>query len=222
MQNRVGQLIAGFDQYVEAFDEAQLFTGPSLYFHLKTVKMLHDHGSPTKALQDDAFLESVYATLTAWGMHRMGPRGAKLAEFDQFRTSFRTQSEHIAQIQNLYLGDVKPTRVDKLAQYLWNIISELRVGTSKTKIVAGSKALHHLLPGLVPPIDRQYTTRFFYSHTTYNQGDRKAFLEMFPCFHRIAVSCRSDIEPRLGTGMNTSFTKVIDNAIVGYVLEHLK
>jgi hypothetical protein len=222
MQNRVGQLIAGFDQYVEVFDKAQLFTGPSLYFHLKTIQMLHDHGTSAKALQDDTFLESVYATLTAWGMHRMGPRGAKLAEFDQFRASFRAQAEHIAQVQNLCLGKVKPAHVDKLVQYLWDIISRLRAGIGKTKIVAGSKALHHLLPDLVPPIDRQYTTRFFYSHTTYNQGDKKAFLEMFPCFHRIAVSCKDEIEQRLGTGMNTSFTKVIDNAIVGYVLEHLK
>jgi hypothetical protein len=45
---------------------------------------------------------------------------------------------------------------------------------------------------------------------------------MYPLFCRIAAFCAADIRSRLGTGMNTSATKVIDNAIVGYGLEHLK
>jgi hypothetical protein len=32
-----------------------------------------------------------------------------------------------------------------------------------TAIVANSKALFHLLPELIPPIDRQYTWRFFHA-----------------------------------------------------------
>ena len=56
----------------------------------------------------------------------------------------------------------------------------------------------------------------------YTQGDERAFREMYPCFHRIALSRKDEIEQWIGVGMNTSLTKVIDNAIVGYGLKHLK
>lgn len=39
---------------------------------------------------------------------------------------------------------------------------------------------------------------------------------MYPHFVTIAKACRQQIQDRLGSGMNTSMTKVIDNAIVGY------
>jgi hypothetical protein len=47
-------------------------------------------------------------------------------------------------------------------------------------------------------------------------------LEMFPRFHRIAQSCQTTINSWIGPGMNTSATKVIDNAIVGFVLKELR
>jgi hypothetical protein len=44
---------------------------------------------------------------------------------------------------------------------------------------------------------------------------------MFPYFCRIAVECRENIDGRIGRGMNSSVTKVIDNAI-GFVKTRLK
>jgi hypothetical protein len=93
----------------------------------------------------------------------------------------------------------------------------------ETKIVIGTKALHHLIPELVPPMDRQYTLRFFFEHTTMNQGDRMAFDVMLPQFHQIATNCAEQISSLIGVGsMNTSVTKIIDNAIVGYGIERLR
>ena len=43
-------------------------------------------------------------------------------------------------------------------------ISGLRISASETQIVAGSRALHHVLPELVPPIDREHTIQFFYGY----------------------------------------------------------
>ena len=221
MRDRVNELVRDFEHYVDVFEKAELFTGPSLYFHDKTLA-LRRQMSAAQALENDAFLESLYATLTAWGMHRMGKSMAKLVNFPELKASFLQQANQIQQVETWQIWDIEPRDVPQVAQVLWAIISHLRVGIGETKIVAGSKALHHLLPDLVPPIDRQYTVRFFYHHTTFNQGDERAFKEMYPHFHRIANSCRQEIETRLGGGMNTSATKVMDNAIVGYVLEHLK
>ncbi len=222
MQERVSELIERFGHYVDEFDQANIFSGPSLHFHFKTLYLLHRHASPTQAVEDDEFLESMYATLTSWGMHRMGPGNTKLVEFTSLRSSFSQQAHQIRRLESLHIYDIEARNAGEVTQLLWDIISQLRIGIGDTKIVAGSKALHHVLPNLVPPIDRQYTLRFFYNHTSLNQGDKMAFCEIYPQFRRIATTCRNVIEPRLGSGLNTSPTKVVDNAIIGYCLKHLK
>ena len=110
-------------------------------------------------------------------------------------------------------------RVPTIAEQVWNVIASLRVSTSETRIVAGSKALHHVLPDLVPPIDRQYTFRFFTGQKAVQGGDQRAFLAWFPYFVEIATRCRFPIENALGRRgfMATSATKVIDNAIIGFM-----
>ncbi len=222
MDDRLQQLAGGFTQYVTAFNRANLFTGPSLYFHLKSLALLRSCSSATMAVENEQFLESLYATLAAWGMHRMGPGGAKLVEFAQFKDSFSAKSAVIQELEPLRIWEIEPRDVLDVARRLWEVISGLRVGMGRTKIVAGSKALHHVLPDLLPPIDREYTLRFFYHHTTLNQGAERAFKEIFPRFHWLATRCQKVIRNLLGIGMNTNPTKVMDNAIVGYVLTHIK
>jgi len=54
--------------------EVRIFSGPSLYFHRKSLE--------SSCKQDfDRFSEHMYALLTSWGMHRMRPSGAKMLEF---------------------------------------------------------------------------------------------------------------------------------------------
>ena len=222
IDDRVAELIEDFDGCCDVFDRANLFTGPSAYFHSKTLALLRLHQSAGDALLDTAFLELLYATLTAWGMHRMGPGGAKLVEFPVLVDSFRKLEQPIRKLSTLVLADLPTEDVKSVSEQVWGVISGLDVGCGLTKIVVGSKALHHVLPELVPPIDREYTLRFFFNHKTLNQGDSVAFAEIYPRMHRIAVVCRGKIQARIGRGMNTNATKVIDNAIVGFVRSKLK
>jgi hypothetical protein len=222
MEQRVRQLIAEFSPCLEAFDVAQLFTGPSLHFYFKTLGARAKHGNAIEALNDDEFFEGLYATLTAWGMHRMGPGNAKLADLAVIKASFQRQREPISRLEAHDITSMEQTQLHQLTNDLWNVLRELRVGIGQTKIVANSKALHLLLPALMPPIDREYTIRFFYSHTTLSRGDEDTFREIYPYFHQIASSCRDAIRQRVkaGQGMDTCATKVIDNAIVGFVRTH--
>jgi hypothetical protein len=71
-------------------------------------------------------------------------------------------------------------------------------------------------------MDREYTIRFFFHNKSLSQGDAAAFREIYPRLHRVASECRGKIQARIGRGMNTSATKVIDNAIVGFVRAKLK
>jgi hypothetical protein len=223
MQQRVDELIAGFDQYVRAFNNANPFTGPSLYFHLKTVAVLRRLSAPSEALHCDEFFDYLYATLTAWGMHRMGPGGAKLADLQEIKQSFLAQEQSIRELESLSMSKISGFELPDIASKLWAVLDGLRVGAGGTKIVANSKALHHLLPDLMPPIDRAYTLRFFFNNTTLSQGDEAAFREIYPHFHEVAVACQGHIDRQVGSGpWNTSQTKVVDNAIVGFVSERLK
>jgi hypothetical protein len=223
MQDRVDHLIADFAQYVEAFAKANPFTGPSWHFHHKTLAVLRQHRRPCEALDCDEFFEYLYATLTAWGLHRMGPRGAKLLDLSEIRETFIGQKEAIRDVQSLSIISIATAELPAIVSKLWTILRSLRVGAGETKIVANSKALHHLLPHLVPPIDRAYTLRFFYNNTALNQGDEVAFGEIYPCFHRIALARQEQIRGHIGRRpWNTSQTKVIDNAIVGFVVKHLR
>ena len=222
MKERVVRLTAEFTECLDVFDNAKLFTGPSLYFHLKTLAIRSKHPTAIQTLNDDDFFESLYATLAAWGMHRMGRGNTKLAELDEIKSSFRRQTEQIRMIETFTITNLLDLGAEQVMVQLWQIITGLKVGIGTTKIVANSKALHHLLPSLVPPIDREYTLRFFYNRKTLTQGDEVAFQEIFPYFHAIGAGRKEEIARRIGRGMNTSETKVIDNAIVGFVHRHLK
>jgi hypothetical protein len=219
---RVSELIEDFDGYCDAFDRANLFTGPSAHFHSKSLAILRKHNSISDAILDESFLEAVYATLTSWGMHRMGPGNTKLVDFREFVVSFVVLRPRIQTLSEFTLLGLKSGEIADVSEQLWSVISEIKIGRGATRIVSGSKVLHHLFPELIPPIDREYTIRFFFHHKNMNRGDKAAFQEMYPHFHLIASKCSRKIESRLGKGMNTSTTKVLDNAIVGYVITRFK
>lgn len=169
-------------------------------------------------LNDERFLEYVYAVLPAWGMHRMGPQTAKVADFPQITTELRNAAPELEALWPLRITALQADEVDDTAQIIWAVIARIKVSTSRTQIVAGSKFLHHLLPDLVPPIDRQYTFSFFTGQKAV-PDDRMAFLDWFPLLAEIGTRCREPIQDAISRGgfMATGHAKVIDNAIMGFI-----
>ncbi len=193
-------LVGDFSRYVQRFNPNQQFGGPSVY---------------------DAFFEYLYATLASWGLHRMGRGKAKLGDLGELKASFREQASNIERVQQLRIDQLDPSSVPDVAEQAWAIMAGLRVGIGQTLLVANSKALHHLLPGLIPPIDRTYTLNFFVGRTyVYRGRDADYFRTLYPLFQEIAVRCSGAIHGFIAAppaGMNTSVTKVIDNAILGFM-----
>jgi hypothetical protein len=148
----------------------------------------------------------------------MGRQRAKVGDFLPFVESIRSQQVRLEKLWDRDIRTVPPSGVDDVATEVWNVIASLKVSTSRTAIVAGSKTLHHLLPDLVPPIDRQYTFRFFTGQMAVSQGESAAFAEWFPLFCEIGRRCATAIEDALRRRgfMATSASKVIDNAIMGF------
>jgi hypothetical protein len=215
----IENLVGGFDGYLRHFEGRNKFGGPSRYFHDRAIERRRRHETVTDLITDERFLEYVYAVLPAWGMHRMGEQPAKVGEFADMADSFRAAAPALEDLWGLRITELPVGRASSVAHQIWEVIAGLRVSTSGTRIVAGSKALHHALPDLVPPIDRQYTFRFFTGQKAVQGGDQRAFIEWFPYFLEIASRCRVPIDVAMLRGgfMATSSTKIIDNAIIGFI-----
>lgn len=216
-ENRVNELINGFDKFVAHFNDVNKFTGPSLYFHHQTIEMTKNIRL-SELIQNDRFLEYIYATLTSWGMHRMGEGNTKLTDFNIFQNSVRSEWKNIEKLQIYEIDNIPIEQETQIMVAIYDILSSLKVGIGETKIVAGSKTLHHILPNLVPPIDGEYTMKFFYDNrtTALHNGEGEAFGNIFKNFCKIGELCKPLIFSHIGSGMNTSKTKTIDNAIIGY------
>ena len=193
---RIQQLTAEFAEYVAVFEASQAFPGPSLYFHLRAIERRRAHQTIGTLLEDRLFLEYVYAVLPAWGMHRMGPQAAKVGDFAHITTALREKAPELQQLWPLHITTLGEQAARDVAAIAWDVIAHVKVSTSRTQIVAGSKFLHHLLPDLIPPIDRQYTFNFFTGQ------------KMVP--NDQAAIAR-------GGFMDTGEAKVIDNAIMGFM-----
>src|SRR5665647_899414 len=105
------------------------------------------------------------------------------------------------------------------------LLDNIDVMQSESKLVGSSKVIHHLLPDLVPPIDREYTLRFFYGdltskYTPLFQKDEESnlFIEIVGYFQNICDKLQLDEGDCDKTkSFNTSIPKIIDNSIIGLV-----
>ena len=160
MRNCVEKLSGNLVYYLDKFDEANIFTGPSLFFHFRTLDRLKHLGALSAAFEDTLFFEYLYATLASWGLHRMGDTATKMVDFESFQSSLQAKKDDIVVLQGYKLTQLSEVDLKTVTETLGNILSNIKISASKTQLVAGSKALHHLLPKLMPPIDRQYTKIF--------------------------------------------------------------
>jgi hypothetical protein len=152
-------------------------------------------------------------------MHRMGAQRAKVPDFEEFAESLIACEAAIQELWNFNITTIGENAAATVTGKAWWIISRLRASRSESRVVSGSKTLHHVLPALVPPIDREYTFRFFTGQTMLNGGEMRAFSEWFPLLCEIGRRCRGEIIGAVGRPgvMATSTSKVVDNAIVGFM-----
>jgi hypothetical protein len=218
IKQRIAKLVENPSYYLDSFEEAKKFTGPSLYFHYRTVQRLAELGKPSIAVKDQTFLEYLYATLTAWGLHRMGPGGAKLVSFEEFSSSLEKQSERFDHLSTLRIESLDDADSKRIIESLWDITENIEVSATESKLVAGSKVLHHVLPTLVPPIDREYTANFFLWRNQMQYRQQEMFFDVFPRLVDLAKAVEAQCGVYLGRGFNTSLPKLVDNLIMGFLI----
>ena len=213
IEARVGKLVSRFGEYVQVYDDRVPFTGEQLAAHRRSVGLRRRAGGVRAALEDEEFLASLRRTLLAWGV---GRRASRLVASDDFAMALRTVAPSLEALEPLTIdgGDLP----GDVAGQLWGIIDSLGVVTNKAKLVAGTKTLHHLLPDLIPPMDRAWTGAFFQFHLPEWQdtaGQRRIF---GIAYNHFAVVARHVHPSRYATGIGwrTSRTKILDNALIGF------
>lgn len=213
VRRRIDTLVADFDLCVEFYDCSIPFTRSGQYeFHRRTIDRRIAIGSVEVAIHDEQFTELLYQTLQHWGIGRRASRIVPLMEFR------RTVADHAAQLialELLTIEKVTESDVKSVSTSIDELISDLSIVENRARIVAGTKTLHHILPNLVPPMDRAWTGAFFGWSTLDPQNSQARILgEAFEAFADIAR--RTNPSRLIGAGWRTSSTKVLDNAVIGY------
>lgn len=211
-QIRLGEvLVEKFSTWLSYFESHGPFTKrDQLECHVETIGRRHDLGSAATAVGDEQFLRALYKTLRAWGI---GMRRSRLKPFEEFSAIFGRQKQAVAQFETMILDDPH-LNVSGTAEALWELLSQLQIVENVATLVPVTKALHHVLPELVVPMDREYTQMFFgWQNPQFQYGQRSCFTEAFGVFAEIARLVNPS--QYVSKGWNSSRTKVIDNALVG-------
>jgi len=215
LRGRIEGLTRDFSTYLRTFQEENPFPGEALREHIRTIRLRRQLDTVHCALGSDEFMRSLYSTLESFGMNR---RGARLVSLERFSLALRLRSADLAALEEKRL-DGLGTEVPEVTDALGRLIDTLVLTETKARLVAATKALHHFLPRLVPPMDRAYTGAFFGWSPQKIQGNEQQFFKLaFPSYAEVAE--RVQPEQHVGDGWNTGIAKVVDNAVVGYCKRH--
>ncbi|MGB2670475.1 MAG: hypothetical protein WA789_03045 [Candidatus Acidiferrum sp.] len=231
MQTNIDRFLANQQRYFSgSHNQFLAFGGPCVYFHEQCLVAGAENFLSLR------HIEMLYATLTAWGMHRMGDSEkakTRLTNWVPFHTSLATQTEGLQQFKGLRMSELSESEYSAAILCLKTHYAALKLSVSGATIVVNSKAFHHLFPEFIPPIDRQYTIRFFTqapekwldpSGKFRTVQLPKTLDEQFHLFHSTCVAMKqlaNRVDPELlrreREESHVSTPKALDNAIVNYV-----
>lgn len=203
---------AELEKYLSEIEKAFKPLSPSLYFYDCVLAY-----NFSDKFSDDFFRIS-YLALQSWGMDS---RGAKLADFTEYKESLSDNKEKISKLKDFCLNNLN----DECFPVLDCLFSSLKISATNAKIVSFSKLMHFYLPNLIVPVDRKYSFSFFYPHEIRTAAYYPSSLNaQFDVFKKMQEKCRdfakmnfSALEKFISdTGWNRNVPKIIDNMIIGY------
>ena len=204
------------EAYHDNFYKLKVFNGPSLFFHERSLACRNNAGFKRH-------LEYVYATLASWGMHRMGQRGAKMKSFEDFQRSIGSLKRQIKDAQKINPLSICP----KDWQILEDIFRGIKIMSSGTSLIGNSKVMAHLIPDIIPPIDRSYTLKYLKGKTEIRNNLNEEWELMKDIVENFFIPVANDecfrakadewIPKRECYPWDTSAPKLIDNLIIGAV-----
>jgi hypothetical protein len=82
------------------------------------------------------FFGALYATLTAWGLHRIGPGNTKLRDLAQIKESFRAQASRLDGLAALQISNVGDAEIALAVDKVWSLLSRLKVSVATAQLEA--------------------------------------------------------------------------------------
>ena len=193
----------------------KLFTGPSVYFHSKAIEAAKSESD----FLSEKHIEMIYAMLPAWGMHRMGEGKTKVIEWKQFYDGIIKEKERLEKYKNISI-----LNNDDFINEIVDLLFKINVSKSDSKLVSSSKVLHHILPDLISPIDRQYSIRFMRGNENKNlngENNEKELAKIFICgMYDFLIKNEKELtkyKNSINNEFNASLTKLFDNLVVAYM-----
>jgi hypothetical protein len=220
LETRLQDLSASFSEYVEVFKHGGPFSELQLRAHLKALSLRSTFPFAAGAVKNPEFADAVRDVLGRWGV---GTRGAELLSVESFRAEIGRLAPSLTPLEQMEIDDAL-LDVPKVASSVWDVINSMCLVTKngkpvKNKVVSGTKALHHVLPKLVFPVDREYTQTFFGWHNPeFQDNPRDCFVLIFSSLAELAREV--NLANFVGKGWTSSPAKILDNAIVGYCVKH--
>lgn len=187
--------------------------GPELHFHVRCLQFWKNMKSGAVSLPH---AESLYAVLTAWGMNS---RNACLVPFEVFWQALRKNRSLIRELRGTRLLGATAQQWAQL-KTLWDRLVVCDP-SSDYQLVGRSKALAHLMPDWIAPIDRAHTLEFLRTHTSIPRNKnaqwnlfRDIHLSLFlPVARGIGVQLQARVDNASAFGWDSSIPKAIDNLI---------
>jgi hypothetical protein len=152
----------------------------------------------------------------------MGPGGSKMRDFEEFRVSLQVVWPAARRLQAKTLSNLyEPDWSD-----LKSVFCGIRCMASGTSLVGNSKVMAHLLPQLIPPVDREYMLKFLFRNSQITNDIevewKKLVQTLEGFFYPVAQSplFHSKAENWLVHNdrfkWDTSHLKTLDNLVIGY------
>lgn len=148
-------------------------------------------------------------------MHRAGTKGAKMPSYPIFKDSVLRNEKCIRKLKEYKIENISANELEEILPCLTCLCFNIQATTCTSKIVSSSKALAHILPDLVCPIDNRYTLAFFMDEVkgkTEQEKFQYVIKQMWKFYQKIDKSCIT-----LGDIFAHSFPKVFDNLIIAYM-----
>ena len=211
MEEKISDILTNVTEYHKSFYRRK--SGASLYFYRKAL---------TQPLNKKCLkrkLEYIYATVALWGMDESGKNRPKMVDFKAFKKSITGKC--ISEIKK-----AKKYNILNMEEKEWKVIEyifkNIKIMKSKSSLVGNSKAMHQLLPNIIPPIDRTYTLGFLEKSVGKTKERQWGLMrDIIVNFFREIIMIKEFKENAVKWKKNKNFAcdlnkmKIIDNLIIG-------
>lgn len=188
--------------------------------HRRAIRMRNGFRSVSAAIDSFEFVEDYLRPAVV--ALRLDPQASyRIVSAEEMFARLQRHQGDIAELEPHSAADLgNPESV----QTMYSLVESLQLSRTNAQVLTGTLALHHLLPRLMPPVDHRFTGAFFrINHYHFSVGAHKGLTRLLNGL--AAIVDRLDEQYGEGylaglvgsTDWATSETKLLDNAIVGYV-----